>query len=595
MWGLQEDELIEKVQKKDFLFVESIPERKYKEISVLGEGAFYVVGKALAQAGYQKQALIVFEQGKKKEKTPYKELCIQELSTFSEEKPIPTDLELFIETISNNEQYPKEDVLLFIKARSFLDEKRYQDAWNLYKQLLMTDHVLGFNRIVLSDSGRAALYGGTVLDISFFENLVIPESLELEEKQEAEFLKTFYSARMRQKHGQKNYQQLYKAAIELAQNGLDFDTALWYLLDYYKHDSKTFIALLKEFSSDWFNPGWFSDVLDLFTVRLVQTKNWKDIKEFYEAIESSADESTLVKLAFINALANSSLKQPEQNKETVYESLVEQEYSLYYKIGSSYQLGRFKNEIFKEKKIKDSSDEEPTFLYSSQFLKMLVDWNLTKDLYALLQERTVIPQDITICVADYLSTKDMHDLALRVAVLGYNKTNEPITDDLLRRVYPRPYLELVQKYAAEYEIPENILYALIRSESYFEQSVVSWAGAQGLSQLMQATAEDIARKLKVQDFDILDPEINIHFGAFYLAELIRRLDGNILEALFSYNAGITRVRSWKKSYPLDSFLFLEALPYAETRDYGRKILVASSFYGYLYYEKTIKESVEELF
>jgi len=113
---------------------------------------------------------------------------------------------------------------------------------------------------------------------------------------------------------------------------------------------------------------------------------------------------------------------------------------------------------------------------------------------------------------------------------------------------------------------------------------------------MRPTAGDIARKLGLDGFDLADPATNITFGAYYLGELVRRLDGKTMPALFAYNAGITRVRSWLASAPgLSGDLFLESLPYAETREYGRKVLAASAVYGYLYYQKTTGQTVRELY
>ena len=81
----------------------------------------------------------------------------------------------------------------------------------------------------------------------------------------------------------------------------------------------------------------------------------------------------------------------------------------------------------------------------------------------------------------------------------------------------------------------------------------------------------------------------------------RRLDGSSILALFAYNGGITRVRSWVKSANLEfgtnalpKDLFLEALPFSETREYGRKVVSAAALYGTLYYSKSTSEVVEEI-
>ena len=142
---------------------------------------------------------------------------------------------------------------------------------------------------------------------------------------------------------------------------------------------------------------------------------------------------------------------------------------------------------------------------------------------------------------------------------------------------------------------------MIHSESYFDPIAVSRAGATGLTQLMDSTAADVAKKLRVSEYDLTDGPTNIRFGSFYLKELTERLDGSKINAALSYNCGISRVSSWLKSASIEfgtnkipSDLFVEFLPYAETREYGRKIITASAIYGWLYYGKNIPETVREI-
>lgn len=169
------------------------------------------------------------------------------------------------------------------------------------------------------------------------------------------------------------------------------------------------------------------------------------------------------------------------------------------------------------------------------------------------------------------------------------------TEEMYRLAYPRLYAQEISAAAQEYGLPEHLIFALIRSESFFDAAVSSHAGAVGLAQLMPATAGDIARKLKVESYDLTDPQTSINFGSFYLAELAGRLDGSIIEALYSYNAGITNVRNWKKYFPdLPEDLILELIPFTETRNYGKKIVSAAAVYGDLYYNKAHSDVVAEI-
>ena len=146
------------------------------------------------------------------------------------------------------------------------------------------------------------------------------------------------------------------------------------------------------------------------------------------------------------------------------------------------------------------------------------------------------------------------------------------------------------------------MYSLIRSESFFDADVMSSAGAIGLTQLMELTASDIARRFKLQDYSLTNPETNIRFGTYYLSNLISRCDNSLLLGFFSYNAGITRVRRWlqssliefgkKSNMPLD--LFLETVPFAETREYGRKLVSATIAYDWLDNSERFEDTASQL-
>ena len=114
---------------------------------------------------------------------------------------------------------------------------------------------------------------------------------------------------------------------------------------------------------------------------------------------------------------------------------------------------------------------------------------------------------------------------------------------------------------------------------------------------MFLTAAEKARKLKLPaDYNILDPQTNIRLGSHYFANLIERSENkSILSALFAYNAGLTNVRRWKRTPKMSMDLFLETLPFQETREYGRKLVGAAAMYGFLYYEITPAQTVRELF
>jgi len=191
--------------------------------------------------------------------------------------------------------------------------------------------------------------------------------------------------------------------------------------------------------------------------------------------------------------------------------------------------------------------------------------------------------------------KDTYADILRLASYGLGNSEYSYRKDIQKALYPRFYEDKVTDKAGKYKIPEYFIYSLIRTESYFDDDVYSSAGAIGLCQLMEETAADVAKKKKIDEYDLLDADTNMDFGIYYLENLISRLDGNAMDAFLSYNCGITRVRRWKEDFILlPNDLFLEIVPIEETREYGKKILTAACLYGNLYYEKTFTEVLNQL-
>ncbi len=126
----------------------------------------------------------------------------------------------------------------------------------------------------------------------------------------------------------------------------------------------------------------------------------------------------------------------------------------------------------------------------------------------------------------------------------------------------RNYKKEITQYASQYDIDSKLILAVIRNESCFDRSAVSSAGAQGLMQLMPATA----RWLGVTDS--FSPDQNIRGGTKYLSDLVKRYDNNIKMALAAYNAGPGAVAKYG-GVP----------PYAETQKYIEKVM--KSYQDYL--------------
>jgi soluble lytic murein transglycosylase len=148
---------------------------------------------------------------------------------------------------------------------------------------------------------------------------------------------------------------------------------------------------------------------------------------------------------------------------------------------------------------------------------------------------------------------------------------------------PRAYEDLVRRAAAKHGLDPNLLFAVMRVESVYQKRIVSAAGAIGLMQIMPRTGWLIAQKLGHEHFtaaDLLNPETNLDFAAWYLASLIDRFDGHLPLAIASYNGGPHNVRRWIHEHgdamPLDAFL--ERIPFTETHRYVRRVLTHYAAY-----------------
>jgi len=151
--------------------------------------------------------------------------------------------------------------------------------------------------------------------------------------------------------------------------------------------------------------------------------------------------------------------------------------------------------------------------------------------------------------------------------------------ELWALAHPLAFAELVHADEASHQVPPFLAFAIMQTESRFDPGATSWAGARGLIQLMPATAKDLARQAGLTDFDpdsLYQPARNLDLGTRYLGNLVRRFGGDdaaVPLAIPSYNAGAGAVDRWlDKRRAWDFDLFIEAIPFDETRAYTQSVL-----------------------
>ena len=152
--------------------------------------------------------------------------------------------------------------------------------------------------------------------------------------------------------------------------------------------------------------------------------------------------------------------------------------------------------------------------------------------------------------------------------------------DMAQR-FPTPYRKEVQAHAREINLDPAYVYGLIRQESRFILDTRSSVGASGLMQLMPATARWTAKKIGLDpgSLQLNDRDTNIVLGTNYLKLVLEDFGGSQTLATAAYNAGPARSRKWREGPALEPAIWAENIPFAETRDYVKKVLSNASFYA----------------
>ena len=153
-------------------------------------------------------------------------------------------------------------------------------------------------------------------------------------------------------------------------------------------------------------------------------------------------------------------------------------------------------------------------------------------------------------------------------------------DDVTRR-FPLAYKQELLSSAKRNQINPAWAFAIARRESSFKHDARSGAGAYGLMQLLPSTVQFL-KKQKISARKLYDSSYNAEMGTQYLNYLMERMDSNTVLATASYNAGWHRVKSWiPTQQPLDADIWIETIPYKETRNYVKAVLAYKQIYHYL--------------
>ncbi len=154
--------------------------------------------------------------------------------------------------------------------------------------------------------------------------------------------------------------------------------------------------------------------------------------------------------------------------------------------------------------------------------------------------------------------------------------------------FPAPYRDQVGPRARRLALDDGWVYGLMRQESRFVVAAKSSAGAKGLMQLMPATAHWVAKKIGLAGYHpqrVAETEVNLTLGVNYLRMVLDSLDNDPVLASAAYNAGPGRARQWRGDKPLEAAIYIETIPFTETRDYVKKVLSNTVYYAALFEDK----------
>ena len=428
----------------------------------------------------------------------------------------------------------------------------------------------------------------------------------------------FFAARIARQRGFLDQGiDLFLRALPFAPDSGQADACMWYALDSsLGKGAAAAIRQIEAYGSQWRDPSYFTDVLDKLARVLVARRQWKELVRVFSLIRGQGGAS-LARYAYsIGRCLEEGYFSPEEIRLAAEaagtgggtaEAFLRIAYntgnaSLYYRAQSAAALGE---PFLVPPKNNGKDGAEGGQSAAMEFLLGFFRHKAAAFAPPFIKffEKELSPAQLR-TLAEALAQAELYADSIRL-VSVYSEPSDYETERRdMELLFHRPFRELVEQYAEATGLAPELLYGLIRTESAFQSGIISRAGAVGLTQLMPATADEMAARIRRSGgpdyandsggngekaaLNLRDPAANIHIGAVYLAYLTERLEDPLL-ALLAYNGGMNRVRRWRNaanrthggSLPVD--IFLETVEYPETREYGRKVVAAAAVYRDLYY------------
>lgn len=347
--------------------------------------------------------------------------------------------------------------------------------------------------------------------------------------------------------------------------------------DYQKTLAKLVVALSNQDSSDEARYAFLllnqedNDATDAFLRMLLRQQDFKTISEVFDLNTENSQAlfwlgESLQRLKKDSSKAEKAFKKAAKTR-SYYGFLAAD------KLGQAYAFNYAP--ILPDKKIQKAFDENPAFL-RAKILKVYGENAQARNEIFSLAGRMLNERKRQLAYWLHREQFYFEAIYLLGQIRDWNDIN-------IR--FPRPYNTSVFSAAEQQHLAKSMVYAIMRQETSMNERASSSAKAKGLMQLIPSTAKHVAKlqNISLTGNDIFNPRINILLGSTYLAELYQRFNNFALVAA-GYNAGPSRAERWLAKTP-DPFLWVENIPFDETRRYVKRILEYQQVYAELLREK----------
>ncbi len=329
----------------------------------------------------------------------------------------------------------------------------------------------------------------------------------------------------------------------------------------------------------WFakiKPVFYTDLLLDWQIRFaLKRQQWSEVE--YLIAQSQDKEKPCWQYWLARALE---AKGDKTKAKTIYESIAKNRH--YYGFLASMRLNitpTFENEM----PVNNLALLKPYQAFTDNIKLLYISKQLLQASRLLNDFVSELPKDDKSALVYWLAHElQWHDKSV------YLSNSDDLNNQLSLR-FPLIYQQPIDQYAKNYEVSPEFIYAIIRQESGFRYDVISPAGARGLMQLMPSTASVIAKHEKIAYGDknqLFTSQKNINIGVAYLKHLTSRYNRHPVLIAAAYNAGPRQVNYWLKNHPPKEIdIWIDTLPWHETRNYLKNIIAFYAVYQYRLQQK----------